>query len=244
MGDDIYKNLHQFSELGNKTRRSIFFKIYDLKNPNFNLISKELKIKNGVLAYHLGSLCESGLVIREKSLSNNINIFYKISKDGNNLITKIENSDQDIHPVSKSLSEIGDHYFTEAKYDDAIKMYTLSIELSPDYGKSIFNKVLSVYLSKNNKLLNEALTELEDLDKIENRIHSDIPCLQGLILYEMDKNSKNKVADYYHDSINRADNEIWEKMARLKLKSIAPKIELIEKNHDYLRKPTPLVVDS
>jgi DNA-binding MarR family transcriptional regulator len=231
MTNEPYRRINQFSELANPTRREIFFEIQKRGSINFNSLSRVLKLKKGLLAYHLASLCESGLVKRSKSKKNNINVIYALTRDGRDLFEKIDKPDDGIHPVSKDLCDIADNEFIKGDGSEAIKLYDISVKLSPDYGRAIFNRAVCIYSSQKSDRIGEALDDLERLDEREERKNSDVPGLKALLKSLNKDTEKNVLIDLWgqYNSRNENKNKYWDKVAKMNLKSLAPPVVLVKK---------------
>lgn len=232
MKNEPYKKINQFSELANPTRRGIFFEIQKRGSINFNSLSRVLKLKKGLLAYHLASLCESGLVERSKSKKNNINVIYALTRDGRDLFERIDKPDNGIHPVSKDLCDMADNELIKGDGPEAIKLYDISVQLSPHYGRAIFNRAVCIYSFQKSDRIGEALEDLERLDVLEERKNADVSGLKAL-LKSLNKETEKEVlrdlwAEYY--SRNEKRSKYWDELAKRNLEPLAPTVELVEKS--------------
>ena len=232
MKNDAYRKINQFSELANPTRREIFFEIQERGSINFNSLSRVLKLKKGLLAYHLASLCESGLVERSKSKKNNINVIYALTADGRDLYERIDKHDVGIHPVSKDLCDIADNDLIKGEGSEAIKLYDISVQLSPRYGRAIFNRAVCIYSSQMSDRIEEAFEDLERLDIDEERKNSDVAGLKAL-LKSLNKETEKGIlrdlwAEYYSRSGKR--NKYWDEIAKKNMELLAPDVEMVEKS--------------
>jgi len=59
---EVYEKLRAYSVLDNKVRLNAFFLISDNPGTKFNDITKSVKVRKSLVAYHLGLLKAAGLV--------------------------------------------------------------------------------------------------------------------------------------------------------------------------------------